>query len=742
MAPCFCRAYVFKNTKGKKPMEKTKNTQPKKKWLDKLKITFLVSICMIIVGAFLSSMVLTAFFSVSVKTQSVDTIPVTSRGIVQYEQTGVMETCVADIYKPNHASEDNKVPLVFVVPGINRTKETQSSFNIELLRRGYAVICIDPFAQGESTSSYEKQSATQEGYGLFAWVDYVFEHLDDEFNYVDKEFVAAVGHSAGGNACQKLAEREGLLAQTNHTKSRINTVYITGYIRDFTWKTTACNVGISYSQRDEGAFQNKTAQKQNGIREKDPQSRTDQDNWWLGVGPSDLRYADESVALANYQLKRFDGSSVGNTEITYGESTFLVPTVEIGKVYGNPFSLTAVVVNNETCLHAFQPYDNETISHMLLFLQDNFETDTNLATTDQVWWLRELGGLLTLVGGFMFICCLGGLLLRTKVFASLKANPLLERTGNQKVKGRIFFWLTFAVGAVLACLSYMWCVQWSVEMFPAASGGDQTWFFPQRFTNAIMLWAVFNGIVGAALFLLTWKIEHTIDYLRALNKQRKQQNNESFQSKVKKAKVPLSVSKPNYVLEVNQSYRQKLSPLVMSSKNFAKTLALAAILIASFFAVDMLMYLVCHVDMRFMFLSARVSFNWRTILAILMYIPFFFIFYFSNSMRVNCAMRPKNWKEWLSQIIAVLANTLGLVAILFVQYIPFIQNGIVGYTGLVGPQWLFVNLLFSIIPMMALLPIMNRLFFNMTGKAWLGPLVTCVIFIVMTGGATTIYFGL
>jgi hypothetical protein len=114
----------------------------------------------------------------------------------------------------------------------------------------------------------------------------------------------------------------------------------------------------------------------------------------------------------------------------------------------------------------------------------------------------------------------------------------------------------------------------------------------------------------------------------------------------------------------------------------------------------------------------------------------------SNSLRVNCSMRPSNWPEWLSQLISVLGNTVGLVLILFMQYGPFISTGTIGYTGTVGPEWLFVNMLFSIIPMMAALPLFNRFFFNKTGRAWLGAIVICVIFVLMTGSATTIYYAL
>ena len=105
-------------------------------------------------------------------------------------------------------------------------------------------------------------------------------------------------------------------------------------------------------------------------------------------------------------------------------------------------------------------------------------------------------------------------------------------------------------------------------------------------------------------------------------------------------------------------------------------------------------------------------------------------------------MRPANWSEGVSKVISVLGNTLGLLAIMFIQYIPFMVNGTIGYTGTVGPQWLFVNMLFSIVPMMAALPLLNRYFFNKSGRAWIGAMVICAIFIIMTGSGTTIYYAL
>jgi glycopeptide antibiotics resistance protein len=60
------------------------------------------------------------------------------------------------------------------VPGFQRSKETLSNISIELSRREIAVIAIDPYAQGDSSSSMSTRAATDEGYGMFAVVPMMF----------------------------------------------------------------------------------------------------------------------------------------------------------------------------------------------------------------------------------------------------------------------------------------------------------------------------------------------------------------------------------------------------------------------------------------------------------------------------------------------------------------------------------------------------------------------------------------
>jgi hypothetical protein len=121
-----------------------------------------------------------------------------------------------------------------------------------------------------------------------------------------------------------------------------------------------------------------------------------------------------------------------------------------------------------------------------------------------------------------------------------------------------------------------------------------------------------------------------------------------------------------------------------------------------------------------------------------MYAPFFFIFFLSNSLRANAAMRTEGQAEWKSMFIAGIGNSLGLFLIVVVQYATFVATGTVYWTD----GWLYVNLLFAVVPMMFVLPYFNRYFFRMTGRIYLGPMVTCLVFIMILLTNTVCYLPL
>ena len=148
-----------------------------------------------------------------------------------------------------------------------------------------------------------------------------------------------------------------------------------------------------------------------------------------------------------------------------------------------------------------------------------------------------------------------------------------------------------------------------------------------------------------------------------------------------------------------------------------------------------IIYYIFHVDYRFLFVGVR-TFRPITLALIPMYVPFFLIFFISNSLRVNSSLRIEGVQKYKSMAFSGLVTASGLMIILFIQYFSLWITGTVFWK----EGWLYVNLLFAIVPIMFFLPFFQRAFFNLTGKIYLGPLVMCLIFIMILMSNTVSYF--
>ncbi|NCW27227.1 MAG: hypothetical protein EBV83_02850 [Verrucomicrobia bacterium] len=156
-----------------------------------------------------------------------------------------------------------------------------------------------------------------------------------------------------------------------------------------------------------------------------------------------------------------------------------------------------------------------------------------------------------------------------------------------------------------------------------------------------------------------------------------------------------------------------------------------------FFGLLFVVYSLFHVDYRFLFLGVRL-FQPHLLLLMLIYAPFFFVFFLSNSLRANLSLRFAGTPPWRSLLLAALGNSLGLFLILLVQYGTLAATGTVRWSD----GWLYVNLLFAVVPTMFVLPYFHRYFYLMTGRIILGPLITCLIFIMILLSNTVCYLPL
>ena len=558
----------------------------------------------------------------------------------------------ADLFRPLTATGKNPAPAVVVVPGFQRSKETQANISLELARRGIVVIAIDPYAQGFSSASLSTRSATEEGYGMFAVVDYLTD--TDNLNYIDKSRIGVTGHSAGGNAAIQAASHFGLEGLQKSRPSKVQAAYISGYILSLKKKVlqdVQSNLGISYGLYDEGAFRNENKN-------------------------ADLRRAPEAIRFVQ------SGQRDGDTPVT---------EVELDHEYGEASLRNLRVVHNEPVLHPFQPYSTIATTHQLEFFNKVFGLQDALSGKDQIWFWKELTSLCAFIASMVALVPLTRILLTEIPFFHPLLHTVPEAQPRPRGKARWIFWVLFLTGALFACFSYIPLTELSQKLFVEATGRQQTWFFPQRMNNGVMLWALANGFVGFSLFFLGLKLQGK----------------------------PIG--------------REALGLDIQRGEIF-RALLLALVVFFSFFGLLFVIYTLFHVDYRFLFLGVRL-FQPPLLLLMLVYAPFFFVFFVSNSVRANLSLRFSNTPQWRSLLLAGIGNSLGLLLILLVQYATFAMTGTVRWT----EGWLYVNLLFAIVPTMFILPYFHRYFYLMTGRTLVGPLITCLIFIMILLSNTVCY---
>ena len=398
-----------------------------------------------------------------------------------------------------------------------------------------------------------------------------------------------------------------------------------------------------------------------------------------GWDAADMQIAPESLRAVNYVLKKDEKIKI----------------VELGKYYGQVENQTSRVIFNEPVLHPFQPYNFEATSNQLDYFEIVFGAPNKIDTNNQIWHWKELLTLINMVLALVMLIPIAKLFLNLKIFRSIN-KEVPDALPRQSKKGRLIFWSVFFLSAAVACISFIPMVEVAKIFFEDAASRKLTWYFPQRMNNSVMLWAAFNGIIGILIFLFSY---------------------ETFGKNH-------GVKKDSWGLKIN----------IM---DLIKTFVLSLIIFSTFYLFLYLNYFLFHVDYRFWFMGVRI-FQPEMLLVLMMYFPLFFIFFFSNSLRVNGAMRFKDQPEWLSILIACFANSLGLIFIIIIQYVTYFETGTVFWTD----NWLSVNLLFGIVPMMFILPIFNRAFFKITGRSYLGPLVTCLVFIMILSTNTVIYLPL
>ncbi|WP_049923206.1 alpha/beta hydrolase family protein [Halopiger djelfimassiliensis] len=514
------------------------------------------------------------------------------------------------LYVPDGASEDDPAPGVLAIHGYINSKETQSSFAIEYARSGHVVLAIDQPGHG-----YSDPPAHAHGWGGPPALEYLADH-----ELVDEDNIGLEGHSMGGWAA--------VSAAAEHPDS-YESIALVGSSTGTAGapegnETFPRNLGVVFAQYD-------------GFH-------------WLMWGSETAPATPESETLQ---------SVFGSDE-----------PVEEGRLYGNADDGTARYLSMPGTTHPGVHHSPSAVAETVDWTHRTL--DGNHEPEGQLWYWKEIGTALALVGGFLFLLPASAVVVRTDPLEEL-TRPLPAAVANRD-RG---WYVAAALAALIPVVLYYPALIVGSESIPVTA------VTPQSETNGIVLWALANAAVIAGLFG-SWHRNSG----RSLTDER-------------------------YGLDAGTG-------LATIGRSFAAAVGVVGGLYGLLWLVDTLFM----TDFRVWVLGLKLmsALHWRIFLT---YLPAFLAFFVALEVLLHGRLRTSETTRSLPRAITTNAVVLtgGFVLLLAVQY------GVLFATGSLAVPFTALQTIIAI-QFVALLPVIavvSTYCFHHTGRIWTGAFVNALL---------------
>jgi pimeloyl-ACP methyl ester carboxylesterase len=568
------------------------------------------------------------------------------------------------LYIPESATSETPAPGVVAIHGYINSHETQSGYAIELSRRGYVVLAADQTGHG-----YSDPPSGANGYGGPPALAFL-RSLD----FVDTENIGLEGHSMGGWASVAAARampdayRSIVLQGAGLGFGGGGGAGATGAGATGAGDTAASeppplrNVAVVFSQYDE------FAQLMWGV----PEARA------AGTGE---------------RLMEFFGSA---------------EPVVAGRVYGSIGEGTARLLEQPAVTHPGTHLSRAAIGDAVEWFAQTLEGGSDLPSTRQVWYWKELATLVALVGMVLLLLAVGGILLDRPWFEELGAAralppalgsgpaptappaPVLGPRHSVAPKGAAWWGAAIAFSAIPALTFFPFtglAGRWGLTASP---------FLPQNITTQIALWAVLNAAISVLLFL-AWHFRRN----RAGGRD--------------------GTTQWSYGLiwrgvEARAQWRR-----------IAKAWVLAALVaLAAYLALAASDYFF-QTDFRFWVFAVKPMSPLHLRIALSYLIPFTVFFVVMGTVlhgqlrRAEASARRETFTN-----VGLLVG--GFAVLLLYQYVPLFASGAVARDGDV----LFTIIAIQFLPLMTIVGVITTWCFRSTGHVWVGAflsaiLATCIV---------------
>ncbi|MGY4396413.1 pimeloyl-ACP methyl ester carboxylesterase [Sphingomonas sp. UYAg733] len=332
------------------------------------------------------------------------------------------------LYVPRGATATTPAPGILAVHGYINSRETQDGFAIEFARRGYVVLAIDQTGHG-----YSGGKAFSNGFGGPDGLTYL-----RSLPMVDRGQVGLEGHSMGG------------------------------------WTVLAAAAAMPDSYRSivlEGASTGA------------PYARDGSPTWPRNLALVYSRH-DEFSALMWNSPRAMDVVGSAKLQGVFGSGG----AIERGKLYGSIDAGTARVLFQPVTTHPGDHFSPAAIGHATDWFARTLKGGTPLPASDQLWYWKEIGTGIGLVGFVLLILGTLHLLLRTAPFRTLQ-GAAIPAVAARDTRWRRGMWLTTLVPILLFFPAF-------IAIFVLV---PPTAILPQTVTTQVAFWALLSAGVGLLL---------------------------------------------------------------------------------------------------------------------------------------------------------------------------------------------------------------------------------------------------
>jgi pimeloyl-ACP methyl ester carboxylesterase len=509
------------------------------------------------------------------------------------------------LYVPSTATAKTPAPAIMAVHGYINSRETQSGFAIEFARRGYVVLELDQTGHG-----YSDPPAFSNGYGGPDGLAYL-----RSLNIVDKNNIGLEGHSMGGWTIVTAAAviPDGYKAMVLEGSSTGSGLSPEGS------PTFPKNLALVFSTHDE-------------------------------------------FAPLMWEVPRgSDAPKSGKLQKVFG----VTETIQPGKVYGSVADGTARALYQPATTHPGDHISAAAIGYAIDWFGQTLQGGNGLASSNQIWFWKELMTLLAFAGFVLIVLGAGGALLGTKTFA-----PLAKTIPESKSAKGAGLWIGGVIGAAIPVLTFFPFMDLGAKLKASA-------FWPQSITNEIMVWAILNAAISLVLFL-AWH----------------------FASNKKKGATAASYG-------LSLSFGEVVKTCVFSCLALGAG-ALALLVSDYLFKIDFRFWVVALKPLSA--LQARVA---------LCYLVPFIVFYFVSSLVQNGQLRAAGSKPAGRYLFAIFTAAAGFLVFLACEYIPLLTGGTLLNPG--EPLNAIVAIQF--LPLMVIVALNSTWFYEKTGRVWAGAFV-------------------